>query len=71
MKKSNGAWKHTWNLSSPNWIKVPEKLAGFLEFLLIIQVSQAVFQTEQRLLTHLVQLVLKPTSCSGCLLSGP
>lgn len=64
-KKINGAWKHTWNLSSLNWIKVPEKLTGFLEFLLIIQVSQAVFQTEQHLLTHLMLLVLKPTSCSG------
>ena len=60
MKKSNGAWKHTWNLSSLNWIKVPEKLAGFLEFLLIIQVSQAVFQTEQHLLICLVLLVLTP-----------
>lgn len=73
MKKNNnnGAWKCIWNLSSLNWIKVPEKLADFLEFLLIIQVSQAVFQTEWHLLTDFVLLVLKPTSCSSGLFSGP
>lgn len=56
-----GAWKHTWNLSSLNWIKVPEKLLGFLEFLSVSQVSQAVFR-QSNIYQHVLFLVLKPTA---------